>query len=613
MNRVIVIGLDGLEPSLVEPLLKAGKLPNLAALAERGGSGRVRTTTPAQTPVAWSTFATGVNPGGHGIFDFLRRNPASYQLDIALNRYERKNAFVPPRAVNLRRGVPVWDLLAAKSLESTILRCPCTYPPEMNRGRMLSGMGVPDVRGGFGTPTFYTTGADASPQESELLVKLEGGAGASSYKTHLIGPRNPKDGSDLKLPLDVRAGDDAATIVIEGSPSLGIKAGVWSDWLPVKFKTGAFQSMRGIVRFFLVGTSPELELYASPVNFDPASSPFPISAPPEFAEELAGAIGPFATTGMVEDHGGLNNDRFDEDAFLAQCDLAWREREAMMVYELERFQSGLFYCLYDTPDRVQHMFWRFGEPDHPALLGRPFDLKHANVIEDQYRRCDAVVGQALEFADDDTLVIALSDHGFGTFRRGVDLNAWLHQNGLLALKPGVEPGHEAGDLLRSIDWGRTKAYAVGLGGIYLNMKGRERDGIVSPDEAEAVKSQIANSLGGLKDDAHGITAVRKVVTREQAYSGPYLSEAPDLIALFEKGYRADWLCSMGGVGREVLLDNTKKWSGDHIIDPALVPGVLFMNRPFRGEGAGLVDLAPTILDALGVDASPTMEGRTLLS
>jgi predicted AlkP superfamily phosphohydrolase/phosphomutase len=285
----------------------------------------------------------------------------------------------------------------------------------------------------------------------------------------------------------------------------------------------------------------------------------------------------------------------------------------MMQRELERLDAGLFYCLFDTPDRVQHMLWPYREPDHPFHRGRTPDATYARAIEDHYRRADAVVGRALEFADDATLVIALSDHGFNSFRRGVHLNTWLLDRGLLALREGVRPGEDCRDLLLDIDWDRTKAYALGLGGIYLNLRGREGRGTVDPGEAEALKAAIAEGLTGLRDPATGAVAVRSVRTREQLYRGPYVSEAPDLFANFAAGYRASWGSSMGGVPEGLFEDNTRAWGGDHIIDPALVPGVLFMDRPFRSEGAGLVDLAPTILDALGVPPGPAMEGSSLLS
>jgi predicted AlkP superfamily phosphohydrolase/phosphomutase len=595
-------------------MLKAGELPNLAKLRDRGGYSRIRTTYPAQTPVAWSTFATGTNPGRHGIFDFIRRDPKTYLPDLSLNRYEQKNAYMPPKAVNLRRGTPLWELLSAAGISSSIVRCPCTYPPDNIQGRMLSGMGVPDLRGGLGTSTFYTTDEEAKPGESESVLKVKAGP-AGTIKTHIIGPRNPRARSDFQFEVTIRVEPSAkrVTVLSEGQPrALEIREGEWSDWLRVKFKTGLLQSVKGMVRFYLVQTDPVFELYASPVNFDPDAPLFPISSPPEYAKELNRSLGTYYTTGMVEDHGGLNNERFDEAAYLEQCEIVLKEREQMMHYELERLDRGFFFCLFDTPDRVQHMFWRFGEQDHPANRARSNgDLGH--VIEEHYRACDQVVGRAMEYADDQTLFVTLSDHGMNSFQRGVHLNTWLHSNGLLSLRNGTRPGEEAGDFFHSVDWDRTKAYAVGLGGIYLNLKGREQRGIVDQAEAEALKSAIADGLTDLRDGALERVAVRSVARREQVYSGPYVDEAPDLLVNFSEGYRVSWSTALGGVPEGHFEDNVKKWGGDHIIDPSLVPGVLFMNRPVREGGPSLLDMAPTILEALNVPRGEAMEGNSLLN
>ncbi len=610
-RKVVVIGLDGLEPTIVDAMLEAGQLPHLAQVAQRGGYSRVATTTPAQTPVAWSTFATGTNPGGHGIFDFLRRDPATYRPDLALNTYEQKGAWLPPRAVNLRRGTPVWDILAASGMASTILRCPCTYPARLDRGRMLSGMGVPDLRGGLGTPTVYSADPSLVARESESVMTLEPGEG-STFKTRLVGPRNPKDRSTLYLPIELRPGPETDSIVIrsDGSPrELVVRQGCWSEWLRVRFPSGLLQSVRGMVRFYLNAAGPPPQLYASPINFDPEHPLFPISDPPRYAQELTESLGTFHTTGMVEDHTGLNNERIDEAAFLDQCEDAWVEREEMMAHELARFSEGLFYCLFDTPDRVQHMFWRFREPNHPANRGRETSTRWAGVVEDQYRRADAVVGRALSAIDDQTLLIVLSDHGFGSFRRGVHLNSWLRDHGYLTPRDSAGPD----DFPGGVDWSRTRAYSVGLGAIYLNLRGREGQGIVEPRDANALAAEIAANLTGLKDDAQGTVAVRKVLTREQLYHGPHAAESPDLVVGFSAGYRASWATTLGGAPPGLFEDNVKKWGGDHIVDPELVPGVLLMNRPFRGEGARLLDLAPTILDALGVAPGPAMEGSSLLS
>ena len=619
-KKVIVIGLDGLEPTIAEMMLRAGELPNLARVRLAGGYARVRTTPSAQTPVAWSTFATGTNPGGHGIFDFVHRDPKTYYPTLSLNRYVQKNAFTLPKAVNMRRGATVWELLSAAGIPSVVLRHPCTYPPDAMRGRMLAGLGVPDLRGGLGTTTFYAAASDLKAGESENGVPVRVAADGT-ITTHLIGPRNSRDRSDFTAAITIRLDPASRGAVLhsDGQPKeLALAEGRWSDWLKVKFKTGPLMSVRGMVRFYLAQAAPIFQLHASPVNFDPDAPLFPISAPAEYAGELAAKLGTFYTTGMVEDHGGLNNGRFGEAAYLEQCSQVMTERERMMLYELGRFSEGLFYCLFDTPDRLQHMFWRFRESEHPANAANPLppsasarrDL--ARVIEEHYRQCDAVMGKALAHADDRTLFIVLSDHGMGSFQRGLHLNTWLHDNGFMAFRNGIQPGEEAGDFFKAVDWSRTRAYALGLGSIYLNLRGREANGIVLADEAGRVKADIVRVLAGLRDPERGAVAVRSVATREQVFNGAYVEESPDLLVNFAPGYRVSWGTPLGGAPAGLFEDNTRRWGGDHAIDPALVPGALFMNRPFVTEDPSLVDLAPTILATFGLSAGPAMKGRSLL-
>ncbi|HEX9075739.1 MAG TPA: alkaline phosphatase family protein [Anaerolineae bacterium] len=612
-KRAIVIGLDGLEPKITESLLDAGQLPNLARLRQQGGYGRVRTTYPAQTPVAWSTFATGTNPGGHGVFDFIGRDLKSYFPILALNHYEQKNVFLPPKVVNGRRGVPLWEILSNAGISSTVLRHPLTYPPDNIRGQVLGGVGVPDLRGGLGTPTFYTSEPDVKAQEGESVVQVRPDAD-NSILTYLLGPRDPKTGSDIRFELTLRLDAPMQRITLRsaGQPKeLEIRERQWSDWLKVKFKVGPLLSVRGMVRFYLIRLGPVFELYASPVQFDPEAPLFPISQPPEYAKELEARLGTFYTAGMVEEDTGLKNRRISEEAFLAQCDEVLREREKMMLGELGRQREGFFFCLFDTPDRLQHVFWRFLEPDHPANRG-DVTLEMQRVIAEHYGRLDGVVGQALKHADDRTLFIVLSDHGMNSFQRGFNVNTWLQENGWLVLQDGTGPGEEAGDLLRRVDWSRTKAYALGLSGIYFNLEGREAKGIVRSNKVEELQGAITQRLTGLADPVRGKTAVRSVFKREQVYRGPYAGEAPDLLINFAEGYRASWHTPLGGVPAGCFEDNEKKWGGDHCIDPELVPGVLFMNRPFKAEHPSMVDLAPTILEALGLAPGSEMEGESLL-
>ena len=612
-RKVVVIGLDGLEPRLTEAMMASGELPHLQVLRETGGYARVGTTMPAQTPVAWSTFAVGGNPGRHGIFDFLARDPESYLPRMALYRHEEGRRFLPPKAVNLRGGRPIWDRLTEAGVPSVILRHPCTYPPESIRGRMLSGIGVPDLRGGFGSSTYFAEDEGLSPGESEHLfhVRVDGSGWG---RVEIPGPLTPSHG-ELAVPLDVAVDLEAREIRIsctDGSFSLPVREGEWSDWLHLRFKVGLLQTLRGMVRFFLSSARP-LRLFVTPVHYDPDAPTFPISHPWDYAGELRRSLGPFATLGLAEGHNGLSNGRFDEEAYLDQCMDILHERRGMMHLELSRQDEGLFYCLYATPDRIQHMFWRFGEADHPANGGDPPDPAMAAVIGDYYRLCDEIVGEALEYRDDETLVVVASDHGFTSFQRQVELNGWLHRNGYLALKPGVESGEEAGDLFGAVDWGRTRAYGVGMAGLYLNLRGRESEGIVDPEEAPALREEIASRLAGMVDEERGARAILSAGPREAFYRGPYLEEAPDVLVGCAPGYRISGASAMGSVADVILRDNEGRWSGDHVVDPGSVPGVLLMNAPFHTNSPTLADLAPSILQALGVPGDDALEGRSLFS
>lgn len=615
-KKVIVVGLDGLEPSIIETLLQRNELPNFARLRDSGSYGRLRTTYPAQTPVAWSSFMTGTNPGGHGIFDFISRDPDTYLPDIALSRFEKpKSILALPRVVNQRKGIPIWQHLTKAGVPSTILRCPCTFPAENLLGKMLSGVGVPDLRGSQGTGTFYTTDRTVQAKEHEQIVYLDA---ARDLTTRVIGLRNPRANppSDVVSEIRVRV-DHAAqklTVMTAGQPAtIDIPVKGWSPWVRLKFKVSMLQSATGIVRFYCRQLDPHLEFYASPVNFDPAAPPFPISAPADYGKILSEQIGFFSTVGMAEDHTGLNNGRFDEDAYTAQCELVFKEREDMMMHELAHFSEGFFFVLFDTPDRLQHMFWRFIDREHP-YFDPDVAPELAQRIGNLYRRCDALLGRALERVDDDTLLITLSDHGFNTFRRAFHTNTWLWQNGLLALKDNKKPAEDLGDCFSAVDWSKTYAYALGLGGIYLNMRGRERQGILEQGsgEAEGVRNVIQQGLAEFVDLETQRPAIRSVSRREALYSGAYVGDSPDLLVNYYPGFRVSWQTSLGGFSHTLFENNTRRWSGDHIMDPDAVPGVLFMNRPVTHNHAQILDMAPTILKYLGVPRHESMEGESLL-
>jgi predicted AlkP superfamily phosphohydrolase/phosphomutase len=628
-KKVIVIGLDGLEPTIVESMLERGELPNLARIKQSGWYSRLRTTYPAQTPVAWSSFATGTNPGGHGIFDFISRDPQTYLPDAALSHFERpKNMFSSAQVVNSRKGVPVWKVLSDAGVPSVVLRCPCTFPPDELNGRMLAGVGVPDIRGAQSKGTFYTQDAKAQAQESEQVVIVPAG---DEFRTQVIGPRNTRQSPpvDAVCAIEVRVAKDRRALAVEtgGTPArIELAAGAWSEWIRFKFKLSMLQSVSGIARIYVKQISPTIEFYVSPVNFDPAAPLFRVSSPPNYAKDLSDELGLFSTLGMAEDHSGLNNGRFEERAYLEQCALVLEERERLMRFELDRFTEGFFFLLYDTPDRVQHMVWRFRDPEHP-FYDSDLAKQYTTLVEEHYVRCDKLLTPVLDKVDEDTLLIVLSDHGFNSFRRAFDTNTWLCQNGLLVLKNGARPGDHIDTASSAIDWSHTRAYAVGLGGIYLNLKGREREGALQEGtEADQVRQAIQRGLAGVMDGKTQRMAVRSVSRREGLYSGPYAAHAPDLLVNFCPGFRVSWQSAVGGFANSLIEDNMRRWSGDHIIDPEAAPGILFVSQnPHPVAGAPIppdfgrsgnvpriIDLAPTILTYLGVPVPKTMEGTSLI-
>ena len=563
-GKAIFLGLDGLDPIITEKLMAEGKLPSFARLRDRGSYRRLRTTFPAISPVAWSTFATGVNPAKHNIFDFLSRDPRAYTPELSsakvwpATRFLRIGKWSIPlsrAAVEMRRkSEPFWKILGAHAVKSTILRVPVTFPPEAFNGLELSAMCTPDLRGTQGTHSRFTAaeGALAGPEGTHVPFRVHD-----------------------------------SSIEIQGE-TYPLAIGEFTPWIRLKFGRA-----RGIVRFLLTRREPEFDLYATPVQIDPENPALPISHPPFYAIYLAKLLGTYATLGLAEDTWALNEGAISEDAFLRQARLIQKEREAMFFSALERTRRGVVACVFDTTDRVQHMF--HGRPD---------------VIEPLYCDMDRIVGKTLAFADPDTALFVLSDHGFCAFRRGVNLNSWLLREGYLALNARFACSSE---YLEGIDWTKTRAYTFGLGGVYLNLRGREAHGIVTKEEAVELQNELVRRLTGLVDGETGETAIQSVYRASDIYRGPYLNAAPDLIVGYAPGYRASWDAATGKVTSAVFEDNRKAWRGDHCVDPPLVPGVLFSNLKITVADPGIEDMAPTALRLFGVEPPAWMEGRPVIA
>jgi len=621
VKKVIFLGMDGLDPDLCEKYISDGKMPHFSRLRDAGHFSRLRTTFPPLSPVAWSTFATGVNPGKHAMYDFLNRSIKTYLPELSSSRVEGPKRFlnlgnwlVPiskPRVELRRKSRTFWNILSEHQVDCTVLRVPITFPPEKFEGKLLSAMCTPDLLGTQGSFMQFTTALEEASYEQGKRYPLK--RQDDRFHGVITGPGNPvKQGNapmTIEFSLDWNATRECGLLKIQGG-EYTLHKNEYSPWIKLSFKAGLGVKIQGITQFLITETEPNFSVYLTPINIDPEAPALPISHPKYYATYLAKLLGAYSTLGLAEDTWALNERVIDEQGFLDQAYSIYSEREKMFFNALDKAEQGVVACVFDTSDRIQHMFFRYLEPDHPAHKNNGEDHeKYANVIEDLYCRMDDLVGRTMPYVDDDTVLFVLSDHGFKSFQRGVNLNAWLLQNGYLQLKQGAGFGEP---YLRNVDWSKTRAYVFGLAGVYINQKGREGQGIVEPgEEADTLKRELADKLSGLIDEQRNTAAICKAYPNGDVYKGPYLSVAPDVVIGYADQYRNSWAAALGTVTSEVFEDNCKAWSGDHCVDPPRVPGVLFSNWAFRKSNPGIEDLAPTTLSLFGVKPPPYMDGTDL--
>ncbi|MEO8679590.1 MAG: alkaline phosphatase family protein [Vicinamibacterales bacterium] len=615
-RKVIVLGFDGLDYELTKQMIADGRLPGFARLAETGGFAALGTTIPPQSPVAWSSFISGLDPGGTGIFDFVHRDPKTMLPYLSTTRTEpggRTLGFgrwqVPlssGRVESLRHGQPFWEVLESRGIDTTIIRMPANFPPSGSATRELSGMGTPDLLGTYGTFAFYTSEPYALAGQAISggvvhAVKVRDGL----VQAFLEGPDNPYLKKPEKVHAEFTARVDQAGKHVKlsvGSEERLLAVGEWSDWLPVSFPLAPTQSLPGEVRFYLKGLDPFFELYASPVNIDPEDPAMPVSFPDSYAAELSRATGRFYTQGMPEDTKGRKTGVLTDAEFLAQARLAADENRRQYRYVLDRFSDGLLFYYFGNVDQVSHMMWRARDPGHPAY-NAVTDGPNAHVIDDLYVGLDKIVSDTLATLGPNDLLVVMSDHGFTSWRRAFHMNSWLRDNGYLAL---LDPNRrDDPGFFGNVDWTHTRAYAVGLNGLYVNLKGREAGGIVEPGARQALVNEITEKLLGTIDPATGSAAITRMYRREEVYHLAGNEDiAPDLVVGYAKGTRGSDESALGGLPPEVIVDNTSAWSGDHCMDHLTVPGILLSSRPLRREAPTIENLAAAVLAEFGIDDFP---------
>jgi predicted AlkP superfamily phosphohydrolase/phosphomutase len=642
---VFVLGVDGMDPTILRRMIDQGRMPNFKALAERGGFQDLGTSNPPQSPVAWSNFVTGLDPGGHGIYDFVHRDPKTYlptssatpppgEPPSAIDFFGYYLPIGGDEVLNNRSGTPWWDSLHATGVDVEVYRVPGNYPVTPSEARTLSGMGTVDMRGGYGVYTWFTD--QAMPGREKLkgdiqLVTVEDfdldGVG-DTVKAAIKGAPDifrlppgkiPGDSDYLTatVTVSIDPAEDVALIQI-GDARAVVREGEWSDWMPVSFDAlpAGMLPLGGAVRFYAKELRPAFKLYASPVNMAADAPPQPITTPDDFAPDLYEAMGQYYTQGMPEETNALRDGTFTDDDYQSQVALVQEDAEEMLDVALARFRPGdaTFFYLSDI-DLQCHMLWRHGDPKWPDAPHHPAyepdaAATHADDVEGYYENVDRLLGEVQHGLPEDTLLIVMSDHGFQPFTRKVHLNSWLRDNGWLALKDGKSEGHIAhGD----VDWSKTKAYAIGFNALYLNIQGRESEGVVAPGEVDATMAELQRQLTAFTDPKDGARVVLRVDRGKDVYHGPRVADAPDLVVGYDKGYGHSDESTLGEMPPEVVEDNTSRWSGNHLMAPEVVPGVLLSNRPISGTGHDLTDVTATLYAWYGLAPVSGMAGQPILT
>jgi predicted AlkP superfamily phosphohydrolase/phosphomutase len=682
-ERVVVIGFDGVDHAYTKQFMDQGLLPNLKKLAESGDFKPLSPTIPAQTPVSWSTFTTGMHPGRHMVFDFLKRDPQTYLPSFAVAEeisepvlFGARNKIVLPAIAfavaallglglallfrmkrvgrlllslglglalgggafwlaghwipekrpwvkSNQKGVPFWEVLAAKGVSTAVMRIPVTFPTHPFDGHLLSGLGVPDLSGRIGKPFFFTSDLFLPTEKNEFSVEIvELPDNQGEMTVDIVGPPNKMFGEPpyIKVPMTLSVAADRGSVTLKTcGQTVTVKPRQWSDWVDFTFPFNPLVKVRGVSRFYCLSIDPEVRVYLSPINFDPRNLPygFDVTVPSGWAKRLAGTFGMFRTMGWSVDTWAVSEELTDDAFFMEE----WQVEPTVFSKMFEgvmKEEKDLTVLYYEFTDRVAHIFFRLLDREHPAYAQAAAD-QFGEALQDSYVMMDRLVGEAMALLPPGARLIVLSDHGFATWRWSVNYNTWLAQNGYIALTGAsgatmdLTALFDQGQFWPNVDWSRTRAYVLGLGGLYINLKGREKQGIVEPgEEYETLRREIASRLEAWTDEATGLKPVAKVYTREEAYGSFDPVYIPDGIITNNPGYRVSWQTSLGGMPRALIETNDQVWSGDHCsLYPPAVPGVIFANTPIQGDAPYIGDLYPTILALFGAQAPYPVDGKNL--
>jgi predicted AlkP superfamily phosphohydrolase/phosphomutase len=626
-KKMLVFGFDGMDPGIVNRLMGQGQLPNMQRLGEQGIFTMMRSTIPPQSPVAWGSFISGADPGVFGIFDFIHRDPETYipmfsQSQTIPSRWLVKLGHYriplkPGKVVLKREGPAFWDYLEKRDIPATLVKLPTNYPPSASGQRTLSGMGTPDIQGTYGIYSLFTSDENESQRDlTSANVYYAYIDENNVMEGQIEGPKNDlvKDGEAVVVPFKVYVDNPhrTARIDIQGKEIL-IAEKEYSDWVEIEFPLiSGLASITGMVKFYLLEMGERFRLYISPTHISPRNPAVPISTPSGYSRELADHVGLYHTISLPSDTKALTNGTFSMENFIVQSMTVFDESCRMFDYELQRFSSqkeGLLFFYFSSLDLGQHMFWALTDKEHP-FYHLEESRKFGYITDELYRKFDRVVGRALKNLDPATAVLAMSDHGFAPFYRKVNINNWLAREGYLKLS--TNEISEQISILDYADWPASRAYALGLNGLYLNLRGREKEGSVGPEARRRLLEEIKAKLEALTDPKNGKRVISCAYISEDNFSKDFIQRAPDIILGFDRGYRISDDSALGSLSKEMISDNMGWWSGDHLIDPKKVPASFISSFKIQKPVPNIWDVAPTILKYFGIATPAQMTGKPLI-
>jgi predicted AlkP superfamily phosphohydrolase/phosphomutase len=559
--KTIIIGLDAFDPTIFEKLHSEGKTPHLSHFVKSGGYSRFSVSNPPQSEVSWTSIATGLNPGGHGIFDFVHRNPSSYAQIVSLLPTKKNiigRQFVPPH-----RAHTVFDAAVEDGYPGVSLWWPATFPARLaSPVWSIPGLGTPDIFGRLGVGIIYSMDGiaehDVKTRTAPLSMVHKG-----RYIGELEGPTQMTITGVKKagLNFELRKIDEKSARLTIDKQSIDLSNGNWSPHIELTFKVGFGVSVKAVTRVVMNRITPYPTLYFLPLQIHPLRAPWAYGTPKQLVKDVWNKSGPYLTLGWPQDTTGLEEGFISDNQFLSICDQICDHRERTLLRMLDSYQEGVFACIFDSLDRIQHMFLR----------------DRVDIVESWYVKLDSLLGRiktkiSSRSGGEEIRLIIVSDHGFGEFNYKVNLNKWLINRGYLHSENSSERGK-----LNSVIWEKSKAYAIGLNSMYLNISGREGKGSVPVEEKEEVIQSIKHDLSRWKGP-DGRQVVRNTALGTGVFKGPFTNYGPDIVVGYNTGYRASAMTGLGDWDRDEIIPNRDHWGADHCFDPETVPGVIFSSH-----------------------------------